>query len=87
MMTRYLFGQRCYVTEHHSFDDRLARRFFIRVGSRVSDGSDKTSFCARLVERVVPSGMRTGLTAPGYRSQVVIMAPKADHCLNDLLYR
>ncbi|EIE45983.1 formyltetrahydrofolate deformylase [Pseudomonas aeruginosa PADK2_CF510] len=31
VVTRYLFEQRCYVTEHHSFDDRLAQRFFIRV--------------------------------------------------------
>ena len=29
-VTRYLFEQGCYVTEHHSFDDRLSSRFFIR---------------------------------------------------------
>lgn len=27
------------------------------------------------------------LTAPNYRPKVVIMVSKADHCLNDLLYR
>ena len=26
-VTRYLFEQGCYVTEHHSFDDRLSGRF------------------------------------------------------------
>ncbi|MBA4360978.1 MAG: formyltetrahydrofolate deformylase, partial [Pseudomonas sp.] len=30
-VTRFLFEQGCYVTEHHSFDDRLSGRFFIRV--------------------------------------------------------
>ena len=33
-VTRFLFEQRCYVTEHHSFDDRLSARFFIRVEFR-----------------------------------------------------
>ncbi|KAI1696999.1 hypothetical protein Ddc_19996 [Ditylenchus destructor] len=33
-VTRYLFEQGCYVTEHHSFDDRLSGRFFIRVEFR-----------------------------------------------------
>ncbi len=32
-VTRFLFEQGCYVTEHHSFDDRLSGRFFIRVES------------------------------------------------------
>ena len=87
VVTRYLFEQRCYVTEHHSFDDRLAQRFFIRVEFRAGDGFDEASFRAGLAERVAPFGMRTELTAPGYRSQVAIMVSKADHCLNDLLYR
>ncbi|MDF5809251.1 formyltetrahydrofolate deformylase [Pseudomonas aeruginosa] len=87
VVTRYLFEQRCYVTEHHSFDDRLAQRFFIRVEFSAGDGFDEASFRAGLAERVAPFGMRTELTAPGYRSQVAIMVSKADHCLNDLLYR
>ncbi|MDO8695687.1 MAG: formyltetrahydrofolate deformylase, partial [Pseudomonas sp.] len=33
-VTRYLFEQGCYVTEHHSFDDRLSGLFFIRVEFR-----------------------------------------------------
>ena len=41
VVTRYLFEQRCYVTEHHSFDDRLAQRFFIRVGSAPATASTK----------------------------------------------
>ncbi|MQT72493.1 formyltetrahydrofolate deformylase, partial [Pseudomonas sp. FSL R10-0071] len=33
-VTRYLFEHRCYVTEHHSFDDQRSGRFFIRVEFR-----------------------------------------------------
>jgi formyltetrahydrofolate deformylase len=41
VVTRYLFEQRCYVTEHHSFDDRLSGRFFIRVEFRSPTVSTK----------------------------------------------
>lgn len=87
VVTRYLFEQRCYVTEHHSFDDRLSGRFFIRVEFRVPDGFDEDGLRAGLVERSEAFGMAFELTAPNHRPKVVIMVSKADHCLNDLLYR
>ena len=86
-VTRYLFEQGCYVTEHHSFDDRLSSRFFIRVEFRQPEGFDESSFRAGLAERGESFGMIFELTAPNYRPKVVIMVSKADHCLNDLLYR
>jgi len=86
-VTRYLHEQGCYVTEHHSFDDRLSARFFIRVEFRQPEGFDEQGFRAGLGERVREFGMRFELTAPQYRPKVVIMVSKADHCLNDLLYR
>ena len=43
-VTRFLFEQRCYVTEHHSFDDRLSSRFFIRVEFRQPQDFDETAF-------------------------------------------
>ncbi|MDA7089331.1 formyltransferase family protein, partial [Pseudomonas sp. SA3-5] len=48
---------------------------------------DEQAFRAGLVERLEPFGMHTELTPPGYRAKVVLMVSKADHCLNDLLYR
>ena len=86
-VTRFLFEQSCYVTEHHSFDDRLSSRFFIRVEFRQPEGFDEQAFRAGLVERLAPFGMHTELTPPGYRAKVLLMVSKADHCLNDLLYR
>lgn len=87
VVTRYLFERGCYVTEHHSFDDRLVNRFFIRVEFRAPDGFDETQFRAGLIDRAAPFEMHTELTPPGYRPKVVIMVSKSDHCLNDLLYR
>ncbi|AHL74243.1 formyltetrahydrofolate deformylase [Stutzerimonas stutzeri] len=87
VVTRYLFEQGCYVTEHHSFDDRLVNRFFIRVEFRAPDGFDETDFRSGLIDRAAPFEMHTELTPPGYRPKVVIMVSKSDHCLNDLLYR
>mgnify|MGYP001301426642 FL=1 len=86
-VTRYLFEQSCYVTEHHSFDDRLSSRFFIRVEFRQPDGFDEQAFRAGLSERGQQFGMVFELTPPQFRPKVVIMVSKADHCLNDLLYR
>lgn len=87
VITRFLCEQGCYVTEHHSFDDRLACRFFIRVEFRAPAGLSEADFRAELAKRVAPFSMETELTPPGYRPKVVIMVSKADHCLHDLLYR
>ncbi|MEE1887195.1 formyltetrahydrofolate deformylase [Pseudomonas carassii] len=87
VVTRHLYEQRCYVTEHHSFDDRLSGRFFIRVEFRAPDGFDEDAFRAGLAERSEAFGMAFELVAPNHRPKVVIMVSKADHCLNDLLYR
>ncbi|MDF9620403.1 formyltetrahydrofolate deformylase [Pseudomonas entomophila] len=87
VVTRHLYEQRCYVTEHHSFDDRLSGRFFIRVEFRAPDGFDENAFRAGLAGRSEAFGMAFELTAPNHRPKVVIMVSKADHCLNDLLYR
>ena len=87
VVTRHLYEQRCYVTEHHSFDDRLSGRFFIRVEFRAPGGFDEDGFRAGLAERSEAFGMAFELTAPNHRPKVVIMVSKADHCLNDLLYR
>ena len=87
VVTRFLHEQQCYVTEHHSFDDRLSGRFFIRVEFRQPEAFDETAFRAGLAERSEGFGMAFELTAPNHRPKVVIMVSKADHCLNDLLYR
>ncbi|MFH7365550.1 formyltetrahydrofolate deformylase, partial [Pseudomonas syringae pv. tagetis] len=56
-VTRFLFEQGCYVTEHNSFDDRLSGRFFIRVEFRQPDAFDELAFRAGVSERGEAFGM------------------------------
>lgn len=88
VVTRFLKEQRCYITEQHSFDDRLGEGFFIRTEFRPEDPDfDAEAFQTAFAPRADEFEMSFELTAPGTRMPVVIMVSKADHCLNDLLYR
>ncbi|MDY7116412.1 formyltetrahydrofolate deformylase [Halomonas sp. SSL-5] len=88
VVTRFLKESRCYITEQHSFDDRLSERFFIRTEFRPEEADfDAEAFQAEFAARAAEFGMTFELTAPGTRMPVVIMVSRADHCLNDLLYR
>lgn len=88
VVTRFLKESRCYITEQHSFDDRLSERFFIRTEFRPEEADfDAAAFQAEFAARAAEFEMSFELTAPGTRMPVVIMVSKADHCLNDLLYR
>ena len=62
-------------------------RFFIRVEFRQPQDFDEAAFRAGVAERLAPFDMQVELTPPGYRAKVVLIVSKADHCLNDLLYR
>lgn len=88
VVTRFLKESHCYITEQHSFDDRLSGRFFIRTEFRPeAEGFNAVAFKAGFAERAAEFDMTFELTPPGRRLPVVIMVSKADHCLNDLLYR
>ncbi|MFP4137828.1 MAG: formyltetrahydrofolate deformylase [Halomonas sp.] len=88
VVTRFLKENRCYITEQHSFDDRLSGRFFIRTEFRPEEADfDAAAFQAEFAARADAFEMTFELTAPGTRLPVVIMVSRADHCLNDLLYR
>ncbi len=88
VVTHFLKESRCYITEQHSFDDRLGGGFFIRTEFRPeAEGFDRAAFEAGFAERAAEFDMTFELTAPGTRMPVVIMVSRADHCLNDLLYR
>lgn len=88
VITRFLKEQRCYITEQQSFDDRHTERFFIRTEFYPQDPAfDAEAFQATFAARAEAFDMAFELTAPGTRMPVVIMVSKADHCLNDLLYR
>jgi len=88
VVTGFLKERGCYITEQQSFDDRLAERFFIRTEFTPQDAAfDAEAFHHAFASRAGDFAMTFELTAPGTRLPVVIMVSKADHCLNDLLYR
>ena len=88
VVTRFLKEQQCYITELNSFDDRLGGRFFIRAEFRPErDVFHEADFQRDFSARASEFDMQFELTAPGKRTGAVILVSKADHCLNDLLYR
>lgn len=88
VVTRFLKECRCYITEQQSFDDRHGERFFIRTAFQPEETDfDADTFQAAFAARAAEFDMVFELTAPEARMPVVIMVSKADHCLNDLLYR
>ncbi|MBE0400254.1 formyltetrahydrofolate deformylase [Halomonas sp. FME1] len=88
VVTRFLKEQHCYITELNSFDDRLGERFFIRAEFRPElDAFNEQAFQEHFEHRAAEFGMTFELTPPAKKTGAVILVSKADHCLNDLLYR
>ena len=88
VVTRFLKEQHCYITELNSFDDRLGERFFIRAEFRPElDAFNEQAFQEHFEHRAAEFGMTFELTPSAKKTGAVILVSKADHCLNDLLYR
>ncbi|WP_299199949.1 formyltetrahydrofolate deformylase [uncultured Amphritea sp.] len=88
VVTRYMAEAANYVDEIHSFDDRVSKRFFIRVEFQpINEGFSAEKFDAEFATRAAEFGMEWDLTEPDHRPRVAILVSKYDHCLNDLLYR
>ena len=88
VVTSFLKEQRCYITELSSFDDRLTEGFFIRAEFRpLENDFSVEAFEQDFGGRAAEFDMSFELTPPNKRTRVVIMVSRADHCLNDLLYR
>ena len=89
VVTRFLYEKGFYINEIHSFDDTTEKRFFIRVEFRADKIAefDQVDFFQEFEPRANEFEMQWQLTSPPYKSKVVIMVSKHDHCLNDLLYR
>ncbi|MCX2525434.1 formyltetrahydrofolate deformylase [Larsenimonas rhizosphaerae] len=89
VLTRFLKEQHCYITEVSSFDDYRAGQFFIRAAFRpeATGDFDPSAFEADFQERASAFNMTFELTPASKRVKTIIMVSKADHCLNDLLYR
>ncbi len=89
VVTRFLYEHRFYINEIHSFDDTNKKRFFIRIEFRPDDEQafNHNLFCSEFDKRARKFDMEWQLASSPFKSKVVIMVSKHDHCLNDLLYR
>jgi len=89
VVTRFLFEQGFYINEIHSFDDTDQHRFFIRIEFRPETAAafDRDEFTKLFKTRAAEFYMDWQLASSPYKSKVVIIVSKPDHCLNDLLYR
>jgi len=86
--THFMAQRGLYVVQHQSFDDRIAKEFFIRIAFHPEeDGFNADEFNRAFKSFAGRFNMSWTLTPPEKRPNVAILVSKYDHCLNDLLYR
>ncbi|MFE4079165.1 formyltetrahydrofolate deformylase [Paenarthrobacter sp. YIM B13468] len=83
----FLAAHGCNILASQQFDDAPENRFFMRVQatcpSAISIGDLKSAFQAT----AATYGMSWTLVDAAYRPRVALLVSKAEHCLNDLLFR
>lgn len=87
-VTAFMAQQNNYIEAIHSFDDRHAERFFIRIEFTPNNSNfDEDAFKKEFAPRADKFDMDWQLVNPNHKPKVAILVSKYDHCLNDLLYR
>ncbi|MEO7243072.1 MAG: formyltetrahydrofolate deformylase [Variovorax sp.] len=88
-LSGFLADRRCNIRELQQFDDVLTERFYFRCAFDADPA--RTPALDALREQFEPvarsQDMQWALHGPKQRSRVAIMVSRADHCLEDLLYR
>lgn len=83
-----LHTQGCNIEDAAQFNDHHSGRFFMRVLYRhlpVSGGPD--AFRAAFGAMAAPLGMDWDIHPVAEKIKTLVLVSKADHCLNDILYR
>lgn len=76
------------VVESHNFGDLESGKFFIRSVFDASDASEHLSEISEAFEPIADKfSMSWSIRARADLPKALILVSKADHCLNDLLYR
>ena len=85
-VSSYLASSDCNILDAQQFEDRLTRRFFMRV---MFDPADRSPELLRDGFGPIARqyGMEWEIRDPAVPPRVLIMVSKFDHCLIDLLYR
>lgn len=83
-----LHEQGCNIEDAAQFNDKLSGRFFMRVVfSPVGNAANVEKFRAAFSAVGTRFGMDWSIHAVAEKTPALILVSKADHCLNDLLYR
>ena len=84
----FLASHQCNILESAQFGDRESQRFMMRVSfERLADAPPPDVLCHAFAGIAGAYGMQWSLHDAQVRPRVLILVSKADHCLNDLLYR
>jgi formyltetrahydrofolate deformylase len=87
-VTSYLAQQGCYICALEQFDDEATQRFFMRAVFRPEADSPAIETISEGFAPVADSlRMNWQFHNPRIPTRVMILVTKADHCLDDLLYR
>lgn len=84
----FLSDQGAFIIESSHFGDPMTNRFFMRTVFRSHEGSPALDLFAHKFSRIAERfQMVWGLHNAQRKERLLILVSKADHCLNDLLYR
>jgi len=88
-ITGFIAAHRLYIMEMHQFDDVLTKRFFVRVTfcGVAGEPFDLAALRQDFIAVADIEQMQWAIHDGSYRSRVMILVSKFDHCLEDLLYR
>ena len=88
-VTGFLAARRLYIMEMQQFDDVLTMRFFVRVTfcARAGETVDVERLRADFLAVASAEAMQWNIQDGAYRTRVMILVSRFDHCLEDLLYR
>jgi formyltetrahydrofolate deformylase len=84
----FLAGQDAFITESTHYGDPITERFFMRTVFRAAAGTASAPAFTHAFSRIAARfDMVWGLHDAERKARLMLMVSKADHCLNDLLYR
>lgn len=82
-----LSNTECNIEESAQFNDHLSGQFFMRVVFNPLNPQARSNFETAFTDTAAAFGMNWSIHPLGAPVKTLILVSKADHCLNDLLYR
>jgi formyltetrahydrofolate deformylase len=83
----FLLADGCNILASQQFDDAVENRFFMRVRATYSSATSISALKSAFQATADNYGMTWTMADSVERPKVALMVSKAEHCLNDLLFR